>query len=102
VSHDARQAAPAGPGGQPPRPTDGLARDMARNVAEGVAELVVRVLAFVVLVGVPAWLGYLVADGVGLLVGAVLGLVAFGVLWVVLLVMGVRLLVATLRRRPPA
>ena len=81
-----------------PATSDGLGRELARGLREGLLEIAVWAAALVVFVGLPAWLGYLLGDGLGLLIGAALGAVVLGIVWLVLMALGIGLLAATVRR----
>lgn len=72
---------------------------MAHALRETVEEIAIWVAAVLLFVGLPGLIGYLVADGTGLLVGAVGGALVLGIVWVVLLVKSVSLAAALLRRR---
>lgn len=98
MSQNPQQTPPAGP----PSTAGGLAKDLGRELGDGLVEIGMWVLAVLVLVVLPGWIGSLVGGGVGLLVGAGLGAVALGVLWLVLLVRGAKLAAALWRRTPPA
>lgn len=81
-----------------PAKRDGLGRELARGLRDGLLEIAVWAAALVVFVGLPAWLGYLLGDGLGLLIGAALGTVVLGVVWLVLMALGIGFLAATVRR----
>ena len=60
------------------QPRRSFGREFATNLGLEVGTAVIRLL----LVVVPAGIGYLVADGTGLLVGLVVGLVLLAVFWI--------------------
>ncbi len=74
---------------------------MARELGHGLLEIAVWAVALVVVVGGLGFVGSLVADGVGLLVGVLAGVVVLGVLWLVLMIKGVQLGARLLGRRQP-
>lgn len=78
-----------------------LGKDMARELGHGLLEIAVWAVAVLVVVGGLGLIGYLAADGTGLLAGVVAGVVVLGVLWLVLMVKGVSLAASTVRRGQP-
>ncbi|WP_448630859.1 hypothetical protein [Cellulomonas soli] len=85
---------------RPARPaTAGLGRELARGLADGLVEIAVWAAAVIVVVGGLGLVGRLVAGTPGMLVGALVGALALGIAWVVLVVAGVSLLAGRVRRR---
>ena len=83
----------------PPRPARTLAEEVGRGLADTALELAVWALATVVLVGIPALLGYLLAGWTGAVVGGAVGLVLLAVTWGALVLVASRSLVDLIVRR---
>lgn len=83
----------------PPIAPSLVAREIGHSLRGALIETAFWAIAFIVSVGGLGWVGYLVGDGSGLLIGIMLGFIDLGVLWVYLMTRSTTLAARVVRRQ---